>query len=173
MGRVRSLDRTINNHGKFYFKKRQIISDANVYGYRNVGLCKHGIVKTWLVHILVAKAFIPNPLNKRTVNHINCDKSDNRACNLEWATDSENVKHAYRNGLKKSSKPQLGKTGFRSSRGIPVAQIDRNTNKQICVYGSAHEAQRETGVNYTDILYCCRGKLKTAGGFIWELSKQK
>ena len=82
MGRVRSLDRTINNHGKFYFKKGQIISDANVYGYRNVGLCKHGIVKTWLVHILVAKAFIPNPLNKRTVNHINCDKSDNRACNL-------------------------------------------------------------------------------------------
>lgn len=173
MGRVRSLDRMVNNHGKCYFKKGQIISDANAYGYRSVGLCKHGIAKTWLVHILVAKAFIQNPLNKRTVNHINCDKSDNRACNLEWATDSENIKHAYRNGLKTSPKTQLGKTGFKSSRGIPVQQIDRKTNKQICIFGSAHEAQKHTGVNYTDILYCCRGKLKTAGGFIWKLYQPK
>ena len=174
IGRVRSLDRIINNHRGIYKRTGYIkaICDASG-GYKSVGLCKNGISKNILLHILVAKAFIQNPFCKRTVNHINCDKSDNRACNLEWATDSENIKHAYINGLKKSPKSQLGKTGFRSSRGIPVVQIDRKTNKQICVFGSAHEAQRKTGVNYTDILYCCRGKLKTAGGFIWKLYQPK
>lgn len=172
--RVRSLDRTINNKRGVYKRAGRIKAICNASGgYKFVGLCKNGIHKNILLHILVAKAFIPNPFCKRTVNHINCDKSDNRACNLEWATDSENIKHAYRNGLKQSTKAQLGKTGFKSSRGIPVLQIDRKTNKRICVFGSAQDAQRHTGVNYTDILYCCRGKLKTAGGFIWKLYQPK
>lgn len=174
IGRVCSLDRTINNKRGVYKRAGRIKAICNASGgYKFVGLCKNGIHKNILLHILVAKAFIPNPFCKRTVNHINCDKSDNRACNLEWATDSENIKHAYRNGLKQSTKAQLGKTGFKSSRGIPVLQIDRKTNKRICVFGSAQDAQRHTGVNYTDILYCCRGKLKTAGGFIWKLYQPK
>ena len=72
-------------------------------------------------------------------------------------------------GLKKSPKAQLGKFGFRSSKGIPVVQIDKRTNRIIFIYGSAKDAQRHTGVNYTDILYCTQGKLKTAGGFIWRV----
>ncbi len=44
-------------------------------------------------HRVIALAFIPNPEDKRTVNHINGDKRDNRISNLEWATDSENRRH--------------------------------------------------------------------------------
>ena len=51
------------------------------------------------VHVLVAESFLPNPDNKRLVNHIDTDKTNNSLENLEWATDSENMLHAFRNGL--------------------------------------------------------------------------
>lgn len=63
------------------------------HGYRMVDLCKNGIEKKCRVHRLVAMAFIPNPLNKREVDHINFIRHDNRVCNLRWATSKENQNH--------------------------------------------------------------------------------
>lgn len=68
-------------------------------GYKIVALHMNGYAKKYLVHRLVAEAFIPNPEDKQYVNHKDGDKSNNVLSNLEWATPSENIHHAYDTGL--------------------------------------------------------------------------
>lgn len=76
-------------------------------GYRRVSLLKGGRRKSIFVHVLVAKAWIPNPLNRPFVNHKDGNKLNNHASNLEWVTASENCQHAYNNGLRKAH-PTIG-----------------------------------------------------------------
>jgi len=71
-------------------------------GYYYVCLSKNGKVRKFKVNRLVAQAFIPNPDNKPFVNHIDGDKLNNNVNNLEWCTQSENMLHAYKYGLRKS-----------------------------------------------------------------------
>lgn len=71
---------------------------------KKVKLWKDGEMKTHLVSRLVATAFIPNPENKEEVNHKNGNPLDNSVENLEWVTRSENIRHAFKNGLLQTSK---------------------------------------------------------------------
>ncbi len=70
-------------------------------GYARVGISRQGQTRKFMAHRLVAIAFVPNPEGKPEVNHINGNKLDNRVCNLEWVTSSENVMHSIRTGLTK------------------------------------------------------------------------
>lgn len=66
-------------------------------GYLRTALKRDdGVIHTIKVHRIIAQTFIDNIENKPEVNHINCIKTDNRVINLEWATHSENIKHAYK-----------------------------------------------------------------------------
>ena len=96
-GNVKSLDRVIKEKtGKTQTLKGRILKPRiNPGGYYHVGLGKNGTRATFAIHQLVARAFIPNPNKKRTVNHINGDKLSNSVSNLEWSTYSENLEHAF------------------------------------------------------------------------------
>ena len=103
-GDVRSVDRTVPREGTRgdMLRKGQVRKPhVTPKGYLRVQLTQGGEPRSFQVHRLVAEAFIPNPENKPEVNHRNGNKRDNYLGNLEWATSSENMTHAYALGLKK------------------------------------------------------------------------
>ena len=96
-GRFRSLNRVTKcSDGRIMnFKGKTLKLHKKSDGYVRVMLCINGKSKLYSAHRLVAKTFIPNPENKKEVNHINSDRSNNNVYNLEWVTSSENLKHSY------------------------------------------------------------------------------
>lgn len=101
-GQVRSLSRTAKVlSGAKRLVRERILKQTNTI-YRTVHLSKNNVTDVMLVHRLVATAFIPNPENKRCVNHKDGNKYNNYASNLEWATDKENNTHAILNGFVKA-----------------------------------------------------------------------
>lgn len=91
-----------NNSGSFAFttKGRPMKIGSSVDGYAQVDLSKDGERVGCKVHRLVAEAFINNPENKPTVNHKDSDRKNNRVENLEWATYTEQSRHAFDYGKK-------------------------------------------------------------------------
>lgn len=89
-GRVRSLDRYDNRN---CFRKGELMNFFYGCGYLKVVFSKNGIVKKYLVHRLVAQAFIPNPDNLPQVNHKDEDKTNNMVDNLEWCTAKYNINY--------------------------------------------------------------------------------
>lgn len=120
--------------------KRKMLFGKIICGYRQLVLSHKGVKKYLLLHILVAKAFKPNPLSKRTVNHKDCDKLNCHADNLEWATDSENLIHARNSGLLKCKITQ------------EIATLIRNDK------GSCRELSKKYGIGKTQIGYIKQGK---------------
>ena len=80
--------------GRVYPEKVMKTQVSNV-GYETVALQKQASYKRFYVHRLVALAFIPNPKNARTVNHIDGNKLNNSVTNLEWVSYSENIRHSF------------------------------------------------------------------------------
>lgn len=111
-GKVRSVDRIIigKNGVAKKFKGKVLFftiskTDERMHKPRaSVQLWKNNEATLKLVHRLVASAFIPNPNNKATINHIDGNPLNNSVDNLEWATYSENQIHAYKTGLMRAKR---------------------------------------------------------------------
>ena len=135
-------------------------------GYEQIMLCKNKKTYVKCVHRLVAETFIPNPLNKPEVNHINGIRHDNRVQNLEWVTHSENVLHAFRKLKRK--KPQGGKGRFGKLHPNIKIVLQIQDGKVIGEFYGTLEANRQTGVHPSNITSCCKGRRESAGGYQWR-----
>lgn len=133
------------------------------YGYAYVALWKGLEDKQVRVHRLVAEAFIPNPDNKPQVNHKNGIKNDNSVWNLEWASQSENMLHAYR----------VIKTAHSKGAIKPKKVQQIKDDKVIAEFNSIGEAARQTGLVIGSISMCCRNNkyLHSTGGYQWRFKK--
>lgn len=100
LGKIKSLERKAEKWDGERLVSERILKKNVVRGYNYVTLYISGIKKTLIVSRLVALHFVPNPENKPEVNHINGNKLDDRAINLEWTTAKENTAHACKNGLR-------------------------------------------------------------------------
>lgn len=166
MGNVRSLN--FHQTGKVQVLKLRKNKNGRIY----VNLYKDGKKKFCQVHRLVVTAFLENPDNLPQVNHKDENPSNNRVDNLEWCTSKYNNNYGSHNQRVSEAKrgvPLSEETKRKMS--IPVAQYTKEGNL-IAVFYGANEAERQTGINNSNITACCKGKLKTCGNFIWKYANQ-
>lgn len=151
--------------------KRKLTVYKNKYGYFYVVISIDGKSKQKLVHRLVGEVFLPNPLNKPQINHIDGDKSNNTLENLEWVTAKENKEHAIRTGLVDID--TLRDNGMKNAR--PISQIDVNTGEVVQIWNNSKDPKRVLGDKYDSsaILRCCHLDKDTHKGFRWRFSGQE
>lgn len=135
----------LGNIKSLKYRKERILSPVTYRnGYLFVELCKNGYVKKFLVHRLVAEAFIPNPENLPQVNHKNEIKTDNTVQNLEWCDNRYNQRYS-------------------SAKKIGCFQ----DNKLIKVYDAVRDVEKD-GFYHSNVCNALKGKLKSSGGYHWQ-----
>lgn len=151
----------VSDVGQIWSIRRQKVLKTKIdrYGYEVVVLSVNGHAYHLTVHRLVAQAFVPNPQNLPTVNHINEIKTDNRAANLEWMSVADNDNHGTRNKRMADTKCQ-----------VPVEQICEDGT--VIRYRGVKDASRKTGINRCCIARCCKNIRKTAGGYEWRYANE-
>ena len=150
------MERTvIYKTGRQHHRKERILKPKTERtGYLRVHLSS-GKSKDFFVHRLVCEAFHENPENKPCVNHIDEDKTNNTASNLEWCTHKENCNHGTRN------------TRMAKAKSKPVGQYIIN-GELVKVWQSTMEIERQLGFDNSYIGATAQGKHKLAYGHIWK-----
>lgn len=157
-------DYEVSNLGRVKSFKRDRINGKIMYpaptkkGYLRIKLGDGKITKTFSVHRLVCENFLSKDEDRKIINHKNGIKDDNRLENLEWATNSENIRHAF---------DELGRIATWTKR---VAQYDMNGHP-IKEWESLTDASNALNISHSSISQCCAGVRKSCGGFVWKKCK--
>lgn len=172
LGRVRSLDRYYvkphprNGVPTMYFKKGQVIKTfKGRNGYIGTVLKYQRKQKNFMVHRLVALAFVQGYFEGADVNHKDCNRQNNRADNLEWVTRRENL--LYDNGCNVTAMEQIHK-----SQRKPIIQMTLD-GSFVREWPSIHSAHLTLGIDSKSISGSCYQHygVKTAGGFRWKFKE--
>lgn len=151
-----------------YSRKFLVSSPQFDTGYTSVELFENGKRKRFMVHRLIALAFIPNPNNYPVINHKNEIRDDNRASNLEWCTQKYNVNYGSCIEKRKRNhvytKENLKKFQHAGTKAISKKTICVETGE---VFESAKAASVAKGVAHSAICHVANGERKTAGGYHW------
>lgn len=162
------------NYGRSW-KERLLKKSNNLYWV--VILYKDRKRKKLKIHRLIWIAFIPNTENKKNINHIDWNKLNNRVENLEWCTQSENIKHAHDTWLCK-------KHNFKTNHPFKWKFWKEHYSSKIVYqyslwwdfikkWFSIRDVNRELWINISQISWCCNNKktYKSAWWFIWKYIK--
>lgn len=165
-GRIKSLERLcVNGKGRERKVPEAILKQAiSKNGYLIVRLSNNGVVKNYRAHRLIALTFIANPLKYPCVNHKSEIRHENSVGNLEWCSYEYNVN--YGTCKEKISKSHLNHPSV--CKAVNQYNMEGNI---IATYISSHEIQRICGYDNGNIRACCKGKLKTAYGYIWRFAE--
>jgi len=150
----------VSNFGRVISLKNVISTGAGTRGgYKRVNV--RGT--KYRVHDLVARLFIgPPPSSKHTVNHLDMNKENNAASNLQWATQSEQVLHSFQcNKNRRSNAP---------ARSKPLIGRKVGDNEWIS-YNSTCSAARILSLSQQNVNACCLKKRNTTGGYEFEYKK--
>lgn len=166
MYKVSSLGRVKSYHPTGKLDDGILKVNCSPYGYALMSLYKNKTAKTIIVHRIVAMHFIPNPLNKPCVNHIDGDKLNNSISNLEWCTYSENIKHSFSIGLHTPNYAMKGRTGSKCPSSKRVLGIDDSKNI-IHDFESCKAASIDLNIESSYISKRAHGTIKNKGSIFW------
>lgn len=165
MGRIKSLERNIvkGRGGGLHKIEEKILKNCkNSCGYLQVSLYKEGKQKRFYIHRLVAQVFLDNPDNLPEVNHKDEDKTNN----MVWVNKDGSIDYNKSN-LEYCDRTYNINFGTRNERiSTPILQFTKDSEFVRRWYCSM-DIERELGFKQSNICMCCKGKIKTAYGFVW------
>lgn len=132
-------------------------------GYMRLSILCNSMMYRVKLHRLVAEAFVPNPESKPQVNHLDGNKANNIATNLEWCTNSENQLHSNEMGLR------IHETGKNASKFERSVDVFKNGTYLKTLSGNKEMA--ESGFDFRLVSACILGKRHTHRGCTFKISQ--
>lgn len=152
LGRVKSMGFSVGNpwNDVKAQRKGKVLKPIVLFGYEKVNVYYNDTKLLRFVHRIVSEVFIPNPDNKRCVNHKDYNRRNNRVDNLEWTTQKENIHHAMQG-------PHWG-----SGENHPTATVSDATAEKVRIL-------RKYGLKYAEIAFIMDVSMQT----VWKIVKKR